>query len=458
MSIPFLDRGAELGRLTAALGGGSPGLVALYGRRRCGKSTLLQRVVRPGDVYVLADQSEQALQIRTVAEALDAVMPGFSSAEYPTWDVLFRSMLARASRRFALMLDEFPYMVQRAPELPSTIQRLVDRAETRLVDWVLCGSSQRMMHGLVLNGSAPLYGRAREILKLSPLKAGWIMDALGLSAEQAVDAYAVWGGIPRYWELASEYERLDVAWRELALDRHGVLHEEPQRLLLEEMRSAVQARSLLMLIGGGCGRLSEIAARMNRPAVSLVRPLGLLIDMGLVRREMPWGESTRSSKRSVYRLADPFMRFYFRFVAPRQSLLELGKTESVADWVTGAMPGYVAEAWEDLARESLPSLKLGGQTWDVASRWWGPVGRGETAEIDVVAESVDGKAMLLGEVKGTVRAREAQAVAHRLDALAERLPCTQGRTIVKALWARTPVRGVDGLQVIGPKDVMGALR
>jgi AAA+ ATPase superfamily predicted ATPase len=458
MSIPFLDRQNEMRRLESVLRSPDPSLAVIYGRRRCGKSTLIQRVVRPGDVYVLADQSEPALQIRSMAEAIERAIPGFASVSYPSWDAILTTFADRIKDRQALLVDEFPYLVQGAPELPSVIQRLLDRPGPKRIDWVLCGSSQRMMHGAVLDQSAPLYGRAREILKIRPLSAGWITEALNLSAEAGVKAYSFWGGIPRYWELAAPFGSPEDAVSALVLDRHGILHEEPHRLLQEEMRSSVQAKSLLVAIGSGCHRLSEIAGRLNRPAVSLSRPLSVLMDLGFVRRDIPWGESTRSTKRTLYRIADPFMRFYFRFVTPHQSLLELGQTDSVRESVMRSLSSHLGEIWADLARDSASFLSIGGEAWGAAARWWGNDPKGNAMEIDVVAESLDGQALLVGESKWTATAREAEGIAQRLAERGRQLLRGRDRRVITALWTRARIPAPDTLHVVTPEDVMAGLK
>jgi len=458
MTIPFLDRQDELRRLNSALHAPDPSLAVIYGRRRCGKSTLIQRVVREHDVYFLSDQSEPALQIRGVAEAIEKAIPGFASVTYPSWDAILTTLADRVRDRQALMIDEFPYLVQGAPELPSVIQRLLDRPGPKRIDWLLCGSSQRMMHSAVLDHSAPLYGRAREILKIRPLAAGWITEALNLSAEAAVRAYSFWGGIPRYWELASEFSTSEKAVAALVLERNGILHEEPQRLLQEEMRTSVQAKSLLVAIGSGCHRLSEIAARLNRPAVSLSRPLALLMDLGFVRRDIPWGESTRSTKRTLYRISDPFMRFYFRFVTPHQSLLELGQTDAVREKVMSSLSSHLGDTWEDLARDSVPFSRIGNEVWGAAARWWGNDLNGKAMEIDVVAESLDGKALLVGESKWTVTSREAESITTRLAERGRQLLGGRDRRLVTVLWTRERMPTHGALQVVTPEDVMASLK
>ncbi len=445
----MFDEQRRLGRFMAA---GDSRLAVLYGRRRCGKSTLAQRMCAAGDVYALVDKREAALQIQALASEIARVVPEFDAARYPSWDALFTSMEARVERA-NLVLDEFPYLAASAPELPSVIQRHLDRPGPRRLRLVLCGSSQRMMRGLVLDRSAPLYGRAQEILRLTPLRPGWISEALGVQGAAAVEAWAVWGGVPRYWELAQHYPSLREAVRDLVLHRHGVLHDEPQRLLLDDMRSATQASTLLALVGAGCNRLSEIAARMGKPAGALTRPLANLIDLGYLRKEVPFGEDERASKRTIYRIDDPLVAFWFRFVQPARTLLQRDLLEPVEAGLRAALPQHCAGAWEVLARESVPHLRIGGIGWGVASRWWGN-GREGPLEFDVVAESLDGDSVLVGEAKWTSRPDVPRWRA-QLRARVESAPFVRGRRVVCALWVKD---GPEGEDVFTPASVMPALR
>lgn len=454
----FLDRGEEQARLTRFLARPGGGLAVVYGRRRCGKSTLLQRVLPGRSVYFQGDQRESALHLEALAKAIGGLVPAFDRSAYLTWDDLLAALHARADAGLCVFLDEFPYLVQAAPELPSVLQRQVDRPDSP-VKWVLCGSSQRMMQGLVLERSAPLYGRAEEILKVEPLRAGWLPQALGGDATQAVRNYSVWGGVPRYWELAARYADMDSALADLAWDRLGVLHDEPMRLLLDELRGAAQPYSILSLIGSGCHRASEIAARLGKPMSSLARPLAQLCELGYVRRDLPYGESSRNSKRSLYRLDDPFLRFFFRFVLPFESSLAQGVTSEARHAWDESRQHHVAACWEDLCRSAVPwSASLGGN-WGAASSWWH--GSGASGEVDIVALSTDGQAVLLGGCKwAESRERyDVSAMRARLIAKAAAIPVAQGRRVLTCCCvgggARTTGRA-DYL--LGPDEVMAALR
>jgi AAA+ ATPase superfamily predicted ATPase len=459
MKLPFLDRDEETARLTRLAESPEGSLGVLYGRRRCGKSRLLREALSPErSIYYVGDEREGPLQKTSLAAEIARLLPGFDRVTYPDWDSLFSRFWNEASSGTALVLDELPALVAEARELPSVLQKHVDRYPERGLHLLLAGSSQRMMQGLVLDRTAPLFGRAREILKIAPLRAGWIQSALHLDDPvQAVEAYAVWGGIPRYWELAGDHPDLATAVRSLVLSPLGVLYEEPSRLLLDDLRDTAQATSILALIGQGCHRISEIAARMTKPVTSLARPLERLIEMDLVARETPFGTSVRSSKRTLYRIADPFLRFWFRFAQPDRSRLEARQIAAVEKDIGIRFPHHAGEVWEELARESVPALGCFGKTWGPAGRWWGPGLDRQPLEIDLVAESLERDALLVGEVKWASSDDPARLL-QELERKVERLPFVEGREVFLALWLKGPVQGTMSRKVISPQQVLAGLR
>jgi len=456
MRLKFLNRTREISKLTRALNSAEPTFIVVYGRRRCGKSTLLQHIVSEKDIYYLADQQEAPLQIKSLAGEIGRQIPGFDQVSYPSWEVLFNAVQNQAMPGIILILDEFPYMVQKSPELPSVLQKLID-SRKNTIHLIICGSSQRMMQGLVLDSTAPLYGRAMEIIKLRPLEPGWLVDALGFEAVKTVEAYSIWGGVPRYWELAKQFSSVDTACKELVLDRDGVLHEEPMRLLLDDMRGASQPHSLLGLIAGGANRMSEIAGRLGKPATSLTRPLANLIQLGYIRKEVPFGESIRSGKRTIYRLEDPFLQFWYRVVLPNQSLLEQDLIDEVYTASKQKLTMQTAEVWEELARLSVSRIEIAGQRWKPATRWWGKGLSGKNMEIDVVAESMDGGSILFGEAKWEKKTNVKQ-VMEKLTNNAENFPKIGKRKVVLAAWCKHPLNFSRDTYVFNTDDVLAVLK
>lgn len=460
MRLKFLDRESEVMRLLRTFSRREGSLCCLYGRRRCGKSRLLREVLPKSlSVYYVGDEREPTLQRAALASACAALVPGFDRVTYPDWGSLFERWWREAPAGAVMALDEFPNLVTSSRELPSVLQKLIDQHRSKNLHLIIAGSSQRMMQGLVLDPATPLYGRAREIINVEPLSAGWLGTAFGFSRSvDAVEAYAVWGGIPLYWELALDYRSTWEAVEDLVLDPMVVLHAEPSRILLDDLRETAQAASILALIGQGCNRISEIAARLEKPATSLTRPLSRLLDLGLVRREQPFKISAQSSKKSLYRIDDPFLAFWFRYVEPNRSRLEAGKIQAVARGIAKDISVHEGAIWEALVRRSIPRLAVAGMEWGPASRWWGGGTDKEPLEIDVIAESVDGKALLIGEVKWTVDAMTLDRARHDLHRKAARFPLSgKYDRVIEQVFAAS-AKGRRDENLIAADDVLGVLR
>lgn len=455
MRLQFINRVKEIARLSRILSSSEPSLAVIYGRRRCGKSTLLQHVSRKSDIYFLADQQETPLQIRALSIEAGRTIPHFEQVNYPSWDVLLSSLQRQAEKGTTLILDEFPYLVQKSPELPSVLQKLIDKRKIK-TNIIICGSSQRMMQGLVLDSTAPLYGRASEIFKIRPLQPGSIREAFTFTDNEAIEAYSVWGGVPRYWELAKSFSTQKSALKELVLERDGILHNEPMRLLLDDMRGASQPHSLLSLIANGSNRLSEIAGRLEKPATSLTRPLANLIELGYIKREHPFGESPRSTKKTIYRLQDPFLMFWYRVVLPNHSLLERDLVDAVFAASENNFKKQAAEIWEEMARNSTAHLNIADIQWKPAQRWWGRGRNGENMEIDVVAESLDSRFLLLGEAKWEKKTNIKETMA-KLKRKADNFPKQIDKEIITAAWCKHTETENEYHWTISPRDVLDAI-
>ena len=406
--MKFLDREKEMVRLDRLAREAHGGFAAVWGRRRIGKSTLLMEWChRHNGLYTVAERSLPSLQRVAFADAISARFPGFADVSYPSWKSLFAALTQRAvmaNWHGPAVMDEFPYWIEADNTLPSVFQNWIDSEKARGgIVCAIAGSIQHMMQGLVLDADSPLYGRVDEKIKLNPIEATHIMEGLGLtSAVDAVKAYSVWGGVPRYWVAAERFGAgLDEAVDELALDPLGVFHDEPTSLLQSEIPSAIGLKPYLDIIGSGVNRVSEIAGRVGQPATALPRPLSRLVEIGLVKREIPFGTSERDSKRSLYKVSDPFCRFWFRVLASRKSTFDNSPQQvRLAVW-RRYCGGLFSETWEELARghvavsERLGSLAGDGDYWLPAGRWW----QGNAPEWDVMSVNGNGRETLLGEAK-----------------------------------------------------------
>ena len=457
--MEFVDRIDEATRLKDALAREKASLVVMYGRRRLGKSTLIKRVLTYNDVYFLADRSEGQHQRALLAKVIAQIFPDFDKLTYPDWESMFRAINYRADKRFTLCLDEFPYLVEQSPELPSVLQKLVDEKQLKY-NFVLCGSSQNMMYGLFLDSTAPLYGRADEIMRLAPIRLPYIREALRLDAINAIEEYAVWGGVPRYWELRENRNSLDDALWHNILSGSGTLYEEPIKLFQDDVKNIVKASTIMSYIGTGANRLSEIAARCNEPATNLSRPLKKLIDLGFLEKDVPFGIDEKNAKKSLYKIADPFMAFYYQFVVPNRSFIELGRRLPIEQALTAHFSKYVSMQWEKLCRDAVTGNLVKGIVYGKAKRWWGSVlnedKKPEQVEFDVMTESLDKRYLLVGECKWTAK-ENGKLLTAELLRKANLLPFAKNHTIVPMLFLRNAPKDDVG-NVILPENVVELMK
>ena len=460
--MEFIDRKKEFERLQKSLKREKPQFIVVYGRRRIGKSTLIKKVMdfSRGDIYFLADKTSEPSQRQLFSTTIDMTIEGFSAANYPTWESLLLSLNRSVDHRITVCLDEFPYLVKSCPALPSILQKLLDDKKLKF-DLIICGSSQQMMQGFVLDSKEPLYGRADEIIKMKPIAPAFVSEALRCDAAQAVREYAVWGGVPRYWELRENYDSLYDAIEHLLLTSEGTLYDEPSKLLYDEMRDTVQASSILSFIGNGANKLSEIAARAEKQATDITPHLSRLRELGFINKEIPFGESEKKSKKGLYHISDPLLRFHYRYVIPYRSLIELGNSQAVLTVFKNAENDYVSRAWEELCRNHISAYGMDGIIYQMASRWWGSYYNEEKqqylpVELDVVAESFDGKHLFIGECKWQEHI-DAMEELSRLQTIAKGLPFTKDHEIHLGLFLKEKPINPEAATIYYPEDIMAII-
>ena len=377
--IPFVKRDRELGLLDEAREQG--GLVVVFGRRRIGKTRMLCRwIAEHNGLYSQAIETGFSQQVRQtyhdIVDSLDVRI------EPENWTDFFE-LLAAQKERWIFCLDEFPYLVASDPSLPSRLQKWLDHDMPPGCLLILAGSSRTMMHQLFLNRSAPLFGRALRIMQVGSMDYHAFCVALGLRPDvpESFEKFACVGGVPKYWEFCESRQSVTELADSLYFDFAPYMEHEPHRMLGDEGIAGQNALSVLEAIGRGAERPSEIARRLGIPQTNLSRLFQQLLDGSVLMRELPFGESLRSTKRIFYRIEDPALRFCFRVYSPHRSLWhgysEREKRERIHQ--------HAATVFEDWCRDRVTG----------ARRYWE-----KDLEIDFVAPLAgEGDGLLVAEVK-----------------------------------------------------------
>lgn len=396
----FINREHEIARLQQAAAEG-PQLVVLRGRRRVGKSSLLFHSY--GDrrgVFFQADEQPEAAHLALFAQEAARLFPGEVPLSFTSWDSALSFVGSQAEvAPLVVVLDEFQWLWQAQPSLDSIIQRHWDAWErgSTPVTLVLSGSALTLMEKLMAH-SSPLYGRANYRPMLMPLDYRHAAEFLprSTSTEEKLRRFAALGGIPQYqvWAGVEPFWQM-VRNRILAKDES--LFEEPLHLLREEesIRDPGSYFSIVAAIAHGANKLGEIANRTRIGTPNLSKMLARLIELGYVEHIGP--VALRPEKqRGIYRLADPFFRFWFRFVFPHRSLLARTQINPVLHLIQDSFDGFMGSVVEDVCRRWIG--EFAADRFPISEQigaWWSRDGQ---VEIDIVG-AARGKYVLLGSCK-----------------------------------------------------------
>ena len=437
----LIDRERELETLERRYASEQAELFVLYGRRRVGKTELLRAFCRnKRHIFYVADLGTEATALAEFTRRISDFAYGRPDAISPftSWDAAFEFLVPYAyEERLVVVMDEFTYLIQINPAIPSILQRLWDTRlkETRIM-LVLCGSYVGMMEQHVLGYRAPLYGRRTGQWKLTPLDF-WAAQAFfsRLGTEDRVRAFAVFGGVPAYLTHVRDATDLMSAVEQQILTPGTFLYEEPRFLLLEELRDPHRYFAVLEAIAGGKTRHNEIAQAAGITPTSLGFYLDTLQEMDLVERVTPATvQKPHKYRRALYRIKDHFFRFWFRFVYPNRSLLDGGDVAYVRQHVERFLDEFTAPVFEDMARQYILRLHRTGRMRWVPERvgaWWDG-----KAEIDVVAINFRGGHLLLGECKWSTRP-VGMGVLQDLMNKAKRLSPERWQDVTYVLFSRT---------------------
>jgi uncharacterized protein len=435
----LVDRDEESAQLRTALLE-RPALVVIRGRRRVGKSYLLSVAFTSQRMLAFqADEQDERGQLDLFALEAARLLPGAPPVAFVSWDEALRFVDAQArSEPLCLVLDEFQWLCRAQPALPSILQRHWDRWQRDRVPIVVAvaGSALSFMEGL-LGDDSPLYGRATYRPLLNPLdyrQAGGFTSRT--DPEHRLRRFAMLGGTPQYQVWAG-----DLPLRRTLIDRiltrGRPLYDDPLHLLRtgEGVRSPGSYLSVLWAIARGDTRFSEIANRTNLRGQPLTERLSRLQELDYIEFKTP-SDPKDLSRRGTYRITDPYFRFWFRYVFPNRSRLELGRVEEVAAEIEGDLDSQLGHVFEDCCRVWLGRYaprELTGPL-DGLGAWWT---RGGEVEVDVAGHH-HGRYTLLGSVKwsATVGVRVLDQLAEARDLLGAR--AARARLVLFARRGFTP--------------------
>ena len=404
----FIGRKRELEAMNALYHRPGFQMTIMYGRRRVGKSTLLQRFVEgKKSIYYTAVRSSSQRNLELLGNrVMEALAPAMKGLAFHSYEQLFSFVGERCrTERIIFIIDEFPYMAEADKSLLSVMQKHID------TEWLhgnmylfLCGSSVSFMEDEVLSEKSPLYGRRTSQIAVKPfdfLEAAQFLPHY--TPEEKAITYGVTGGIAKYLALFDEKKSLDENLQELFFNNYGYMYEEPINILTQEFRSIASYSAIIEAVAAGRTKLNEIADLTKLEPSTVSHAAANLVDTGILKKE--YAITDESNKKKVrYQLADHMFRFWYQFVASHTDIIEIGEGRlHYENVVKPRISNYMGEVFEDICRYYTLLLGAKGKLPCLVTKtgkWWGtnPEKKEET-DIDVVGLDIVNKQAVIGECK-----------------------------------------------------------
>jgi len=397
----FVDRESELAVLERAFAGAGFRFIPVYGRRRIGKTRLVQEFIEGKQaIYFLADSIAETEQLKSLGRIVgehfnDTIL---TEAGFRDWQQFFRYLKEKESGRLVVVIDEFPYLVNSNRAVSSIFQKGIDEhLKNSNLCLILMGSSIGMMEKEVLFYKAPLYGRRTGSLEVKEMPFDSLYNFFpGKPFDELMAIHAVFGMIPAYLEKV--YPEVDILEniRLLILEKGTFFSNEVEYVLMEELREPRNYFAILKSVSQGKRKLSEMINETGFEKSHVSRYLDILRGLGFVKKEIPITEKhPEKSKQGLYAIEDRFFAFWFKYVLPYRSSLEIGKYEHVLKLIRGSLEQHISQAYEAVSREiCLRMMEKGTMQFTAIGKWWS-----RNEEIDLVAMDEQTKTATFGECK-----------------------------------------------------------
>lgn len=434
----FIGRERELNSLNRLYVSGKFEFAVIYGRRRVGKTALIDHFIKDKKaIYFMGVESNDKQNLenfsRSILEYSSGILADtFFSSFQAALEYVFK--LAE-SERLILAIDEYPYVARASGSLASTLQMLIDKYKDRSkLMLILCGSSMSYMEDHVLAYKAPLYGRRTAQMKIMPFDFFDVCRYLkNFAPEDIALIYGIVGGTPQYLLQMNDHLSVEDNIKNTFLNPTSFLFEEPENLLKQEVREPALYNAIITAVAGGASRMAEIASKVGEDTSICSAYLKNLIALRLVRRETPYGE--KESRKSIYSIGDNMFRFWYRFVPENRSIIARGADKLAYQRIEPYLSDYMGKVFEEICQQYLWKLLLEGKSpvdFQELGRWWGndPIARSQ-AEIDIMGEQ-DKNTALFGECKWTNEKVDAGV----LDTLSDRSQIFHYKNIYLYLFAK----------------------
>ena len=412
--------------------------IAIYGRRRVGKTSIIEQFLKDKRaIFFTARRTKGRSNMRLFNEAVKNFVNS-SDEKMRYFDDLFRMITDSSEERTILVIDEFPYFAASDEDVISALQVFIDHVAKRTkLFLILCGSSMSFMKRQVLGHESPLYGRRTHELHVRPMSYHASAEFLtGRSDLEKACVYGAVGGIPLYLNEFSGKENIfEIMAKEFFSDG-SMLFSEPESLILQELKDPTKYNDILEAMAKGKTRINEISDVSGISQSDVSRCLDDLIDLGYAEKVRPMNE--KNEKRTGYHISDNLFRFYYQMVIGKKQVILGSSSKETAELLEKEFPDYMGRTFEGMCAQYLREM----MGYPITGKWWGTPAKNLSIEIDLIGSvgRMNGVEGMFAECKFTKK----KADGNDLEWLKERADHVKGFSMKRyAIFSRSGF--TDGL-------------
>lgn len=408
----FIGRKKELKLLEELYNSQKFEMLILHGRRRIGKSYLLNHFSKKyqnNTVFFTADKSAEKSNVKSFCEELNNVLKfGTFLNSFETWKDVFSFFKdIELKQRLVIIIDEFTYLHSSNPAFDSILQNAIDRVlKQKNIFLILCGSEVSTIEDIIDDSTKPLYGRKTAELKLEPFS---YLEAKEFfpkySNEEALTVYSILGGTPLYLSLFDDSLSIRENIIKNCLSTTGYLFNEVENLLRMELKETSFYKNIMLAINSGASNLNTIRDKVGEDSAKISKYISVLINLGYIKKEIPCGEKDKI-RNTLYSISDNYFAFYFAFIFKHRNILNGFISPEIfyeKEITNEKLNAFIGKRFEDICKAYLKQqFYLGKMPFypQEIGRWWGnnPILK-KQEEIDILA--LDDENAIICECKYT---------------------------------------------------------
>lgn len=361
----FIGREKELSELNKRYNNNRKEFGVIYGRRRIGKSTLINEFLKDKpNIFFQAKKDNNYGNLRSFSYEINKTFNLPLHIIYQSMEEAFDTIISYVkNNRFVIAIDEYPYIVNQDSSFPSILQEIVDKAPDNIF-FIISRSDVSMLKNELTNHNSPLYKRRTFEMNITKLKYKESLEYLkGLTNDEKVQYLALTSTYPYYLSALDLNKSFDENVKDLLFNEYGTFFTLPDQLLSNSLNTQDVYNAILYAVSKRKRSNKEIASYIHEDEAKVSKYITTLLSSELLDKR----ETYMGNKKTIYyEIGDPLLRFWYMFIFDNLEKIKLNG-EFIYNNLKEQIHQFISFGFEDVARMYMNELNASGKLGNIFS-------------------------------------------------------------------------------------------